>query len=96
MDGTRQEMTASKYDAMEKLGNAKSNQWQRFSLDNKLAAMMQRLRILQGDPEQNEGGDSSAPIMEASDLYVNFQSPERERRARAGERDESEEVGGRM
>ena len=75
MDGTRQEMTASKYDAMKKLNDAKSNQWRRFNLDSKLATMMQRLRILQGGPEQ--GGDSETPITEASDLYVNFQGNER-------------------
>lgn len=29
MDGTRQEMTASKYDAMARLNDAKTSQWKR-------------------------------------------------------------------
>jgi hypothetical protein len=74
VDGTRQEMTASKYDVMKKLNEAKSNQWRRFNLDAKLTTMMQRLRILQGGPEQ--GGNPNVPITEASDLYVNFQGRE--------------------
>jgi hypothetical protein len=91
MDGTRQEMTAQKYDAMKKLNDGKSShQWRRFNLDGKLATMMQKLRILQGGPDQGgqNADDSDAPtpdITEASDLYVNFQPPERERGGRAGE-----------
>lgn len=92
-DGTRQEMTAQKYDAMKKLHDGKSNHpWRRFNLDSKLATMMQRLRILQGGPEQGEIGHGSASITEASDLYVNFQPSERDRGGRAGERGGVEEV----
>lgn len=43
LDGTRQEMTNSKYDAMAKLNDAKSNQWKRFDLDGKLTSMMKAL-----------------------------------------------------
>jgi hypothetical protein len=92
-DGTRQEMTAQKYDAMMKLSDGKSSyQWRRFNLDGKLATMMQRLRILQGGPNEGEGGQNLARIMEVSDLYVNFQPSERDRGARAGERAGADEV----
>ena len=36
-------MTNSKYDAMAKLNDAKSNQWKRFDLDGKLTSMMKAL-----------------------------------------------------
>ena len=36
-------MTSSKYDAMAKLNDAKSNQWKRFDLDGKLTSMMKSL-----------------------------------------------------
>lgn len=48
LDGTRQEMTTSKYDAMAKLNNAKSNQWKRFDLDGKLTSMMKTLGAIHG------------------------------------------------
>ena len=54
--------------------------------------MMQRLRILQGGPEQGEGSQGSSSITEASDLYVNFQPAERDRGGRAGNRGNIEEV----
>ncbi|KAI9732260.1 MAG: hypothetical protein M1818_007579 [Claussenomyces sp. TS43310] len=40
MDGTRKEMTSTKYDAMARMNDAKSNQWQRFDLDSKLRAIL--------------------------------------------------------
>ena len=43
LDGTRQEMTTSKYSQMAKLNDAKSNQWKRFDLDGKLTHMMETL-----------------------------------------------------
>jgi hypothetical protein len=52
LDGTRQEMTKSKYDAMARLNNAKGNQWKRFSLDRKLTNMLEKLSTLHGGPEQ--------------------------------------------
>jgi hypothetical protein len=86
-------MTAQKYDAMKKLHAGKSNhQWRRFNLDSKLATMMQRLRILQGGPEQGEGVYGTTSIAEASDLFVNFQPSERDRGGRAGQRGGFEEV----
>lgn len=48
LDGTRQEMTTSKYDAMAKLNDAKSNQWKRFDLDGKLTSMMKTLGAIHG------------------------------------------------
>ena len=55
MDGTRQEMTKSKYDAMARMNNAKSNQWKRFNLDGKLTNLLETLSTLHGGLEQVSG-----------------------------------------
>ncbi len=55
LDGTRMEMTHSKYDAMAKLNDAKSNQWKRFDLDGKLTSMMKTLGAI-------HGSESTTPI----------------------------------
>lgn len=39
-DGTRKETTATKYDTMARMNDAKSNHWQRFDLKNKLRAIL--------------------------------------------------------
>ncbi|TVY76004.1 hypothetical protein LSUE1_G005491 [Lachnellula suecica] len=45
-DGTRQEMTASTYDAMARFNDAKTSQWKRFDLDTKLTTMLESLTTL--------------------------------------------------
>ncbi|KAL2068400.1 hypothetical protein VTL71DRAFT_16498 [Oculimacula yallundae] len=59
-DGTRQEMTASKYDAMARHHDSKSSQWKRFDLQGKLTTMMQSLTSLTAPPDvlHRTGGDA--------------------------------------
>ncbi|CZT46469.1 uncharacterized protein RSE6_06897 [Rhynchosporium secalis] len=45
-DGTRQEMTASKYDAMARHHDSRASQWKRFDLQEKLTTMMKSLTSL--------------------------------------------------
>lgn len=62
VDGTRQEMTSSKYDAMARLNDAKSNQWKRFDLDGKLKCMMKSLSAMTGGGSTTACGGS--PVKE--------------------------------
>jgi len=48
-DGTRQDMTASKYDAMAR--NDAELSWKRFDIEGKLSSMMKNLTTLPGAPE---------------------------------------------
>jgi hypothetical protein len=52
MNGTRQEMSKSKCNAMARLNNAKSNQWKRFDLHGKLTNILETLSTLHGGPWQ--------------------------------------------
>lgn len=62
LDGTRQEMTSSKYDAMAKLNDAKSNQWKRFDLDGKLTSMM---KALGAGEVVGHGSDAGTPASQS-------------------------------
>ncbi|KAH7321941.1 hypothetical protein BKA65DRAFT_568848 [Rhexocercosporidium sp. MPI-PUGE-AT-0058] len=58
-DGSRQEMTASKYDAMARHHDSKTSQWKRFDLQGKLTTMMQSLSSLTAPNNLNRtGGDA--------------------------------------
>ncbi|KAL5319974.1 hypothetical protein ACEPPN_013033 [Leptodophora sp. 'Broadleaf-Isolate-01'] len=58
-DGSRQEMTASKYDAMARHHDSKTSQWKRFDLQGKLTTMMQSLTSLTAPDTLNRtGGDA--------------------------------------
>ncbi|KAI9049289.1 hypothetical protein LZ554_007135 [Drepanopeziza brunnea f. sp. 'monogermtubi'] len=50
IDGSRQEMTASKYHAMARHHDSKTSQWKRYDLQGKLTTMMQSLTTLTGAP----------------------------------------------
>lgn len=50
LNGTRQEMTASKYEAMARTEDPKSNQWKRFDLDGELTGLVHGLANLSGAP----------------------------------------------
>lgn len=51
-------MTSSKYDAMAKLNDAKSNQWKRFDLDGKLTSMMKALGAGEVVAHESDSGTS--------------------------------------
>ena len=50
LNGSRQEMTASKYEAMARTEDPKSNQWKRFDLDGELTGLVHGLSNLSGAP----------------------------------------------
>ncbi|KAK0099613.1 hypothetical protein ONS96_008113 [Cadophora gregata f. sp. sojae] len=58
-DGSRQEMTASTYDAMARHHDTKTSQWKRFDLHGKLTTMMQSLTSLAAPESLNQkNGDA--------------------------------------
>jgi hypothetical protein len=50
LSGSRQEMTASKYEAMARTEEPRSNQWKRFDLDCEMTGLVHDLSILSGAP----------------------------------------------
>lgn len=50
LNGTRQEMTALKYEAMARTEAPKSNQWKRFDLEDELTGLVHGLSNLSGAP----------------------------------------------
>jgi hypothetical protein len=66
LDGSRQEMTSSKYDVMAKLNGAKSNQWRRFDLDGQLTKMMKSLGAIHGSENTTPLGSPPRPSVEAN------------------------------
>ncbi|OWP02652.1 hypothetical protein B2J93_6485 [Marssonina coronariae] len=62
VDGSRQEMTASKYDAMARHNDSKSSQWKRYDLQDKLTTMMQSLTSLTGVPKSLNQSQKQAAL----------------------------------